>query len=181
VNEVILLVLALLMLALRQYLVIILAVVAGYLYLTVGDGQISNVILDGWDELNKDVLIAIPIYLLAGALMAEGGMAQRLVRVMKAATAPIPGGLAVAACLSCGLFAATVGSSAVTLLAVGAIMYPALLAAGYSKSFSIGLVCAGATLGIIIPPSIPLILYGVMTSTRSPICSWRASDPGSFY
>jgi C4-dicarboxylate transporter DctM subunit len=67
--------------------------------------------------------------------------------------------------LSCGLFSAIVGSSIVTLLAVGSIMYPALLQAGYSRSFSLGIICAGGTLGIIIPPSIPLILYGVMTST----------------
>ncbi len=150
---------------LRQYLVIVLAAAAIYLYLTVGGGQVSNVILDGWDELQKDVLIAIPLYMLAGQLMAEGAMARRLVRIMRALTAPVPAGLAVATCLSCGVFAAIVGSSSVTLLAVGTIMYPALLAGGYSKSFSLGLLCAGATLGIIIPPSIPLILYGVMTGT----------------
>ncbi len=150
---------------LRQYLVVVLAAAAIYLYLTVGGGQVSNVILDGWDELQKDVLIAIPLYMLAGQLMAEGAMARRLVRIMRALTAAVPAGLAVATCLSCGVFAAIVGSSAVTLLAVGSIMYPALLAGGYSKSFSLGLLCAGATLGIIIPPSIPLILYGVMTGT----------------
>ena len=60
-------------------------------------------------------------------------------------------------------FAAISGSSAVTLLAVGSIMYPALIAEGYSRPFSVGMLCAGGTLGIIIPPSIPLILYGVMT------------------
>lgn len=154
-----------LLLWLRQYLVIVLAAVAGFLYLTMGDGHLTNLILDGWDELQKDVLIAIPLYMLAGQLMAEGAMARRLVRVMRALSAPIPAGLAVATCLSCGLFAAIVGSSAVTLLAVGTILYPALLAAGYSREFSLGLLCAGATLGIVIPPSIPLILYGVMTGT----------------
>lgn len=158
-----LVVMVLLLLWLRQYVVIVLGAVAASLYLTLGDGQITNVILDGWDELQKDVLIAIPLYMLAGQLMAEGAMARRLVRIMRALSAPVPAGLAVATCLSCGMFAAIVGSSAVTLLAVGTIMYPALLAGGYSKSFSLGLLCAGATLGIIIPPSIPLILYGVMT------------------
>ncbi|MCS6948794.1 MAG: TRAP transporter large permease [Steroidobacteraceae bacterium] len=153
------------LLLLRQYLVIVLGAVAAYLYLVHGDGRLTNIVLDGWDELNKDVLLAIPLYLLAGALMAEGAIAGRLVRIMRALAGPIPGGLAVATCLSCGVFAAIVGSSAVTLLAVGSILYPALLASGYSKSFALGLVCAGATLGIVIPPSIPLILYGVMTST----------------
>jgi C4-dicarboxylate transporter DctM subunit len=150
---------------LRQYLVIVLAVAAAFLYWTVGDGRVTNIVLDGWDQLQTDVLLAIPLYMLSGQLMAEGAMAQRLVRIMKAVTAPVPAGLAVATCLSCGIFAAIAGSSAVTLLAVGSIMYPALVAGGYSRSFALGLLCAGATLGIIIPPSIPLILYGVMTGT----------------
>ena len=153
------------LLALRQYVVVVLAAVVAYVYVVWGDGRIENLILDAWDALNSDVLLPIPLYMLAGAVMAEGAIAGRLIRVMRALAGPIPGGLAVATCLSCGLFAAIVGSSTVTLLAVGTIMYPALLQAGYSKSFSIGLICAGSTLGIIIPPSIPLILYGVMTST----------------
>ena len=86
-------------------------------------------------------------------------------RLVKAASSPIPGGLAVATVLSCALFAAISGSSTVTLLAVGGIMYPALLREGYSKSFSLGTICAAGTLGIVVPPSIPLILYGVMTRT----------------
>lgn len=153
------------LLALRQYVVVVLFAAAVYVYLVWGDGRIDNILIDGWDALNQDVLLPIPLYMLAGAIMAEGAIAERLIRVMRAVSAPVPGGLAVATCLSCGLFAAIVGSSTVTLLAVGTIMYPALLKAGYPKGFSLGLICAGATLGIIIPPSIPLILYGVMTST----------------
>jgi C4-dicarboxylate transporter DctM subunit len=87
------------------------------------------------------------------------------VDLIQALTRPVPGGMAVATVLACAAFAAISGSSAVTLLAVGSIMYPALVKAGYPKSFAIGVVCAGGTLGIIIPPSIPLILYGVMTTT----------------
>jgi C4-dicarboxylate transporter, DctM subunit len=153
------------LLTLRQYLVIVLAFVAAFAWYVWGDGRIDNIIVDGWDSLGQEVLLPIPLYMLAGAIMAEGGIAQRLIRVMQAIAGPIPGGLAVATCLSCGLFAAIVGSSTVTLLAIGTIMFPALLKAGYSRSFSLGLICAGATLGIIIPPSIPLILYGVMTQT----------------
>jgi C4-dicarboxylate transporter DctM subunit len=153
------------LLALRQYLVVLLAFAAAFAWYVWGDGRIDNIIIDGWDSLAQEVLLPIPLYLLAGAIMAKGGIAQRLIRVMQAIAAPVPGGLAVATCLSCGLFAAIVGSSTVTLLAIGTIMYPALLKAGYHKGFSLGLICAGATLGIIIPPSIPLILYGVMTQT----------------
>ncbi|HRX88462.1 MAG TPA: TRAP transporter large permease [Steroidobacteraceae bacterium] len=153
------------LLLLRQYLLVVLFVVAGFAWYVWGDGRLDNVVLDGWDALNQDVLLPIPLYLLAGAIMAEGGIASRLIRVMRAIVGPIPGGLAVATALSCGLFSAIVGSSTVTLLAIGSVMYPALLAAGYKRSFALGLICAGSTLGIIIPPSIPLILYGVMTQT----------------
>lgn len=157
--------LVLALLVLRQNLMVVLGCAAAYAYLVWGDGVVANIVLDGWDALNKDVLLSIPLYLLAGNVMAEGAIAARLVRVMRALAGPVPGGLAIAAVLSCALFAAIVGSSSVTLLAVGSIMYPALLQAGYGRPFSLGLVCAGATLGIIIPPSIPLILYGVMTNT----------------
>jgi len=122
-----------------------------------------NVVYDMWDASNREVLLSIPLYILAGTIMSKGSIAARLIKLMRAITAPIPGGLAIAGLLSCGVFAAISGSSAVTLLAVGSIMYPALIEEGYSRPFSIGMLCAGGTLGIIIPPSIPLILYGVMT------------------
>ena len=79
------------LLALRQYILVVLAAVVAYVYLVWGDGRLDNVILDGWDELKTDVLIAIPLYMLAGQLMAEGAMARRLMRVMRALSAPIPG------------------------------------------------------------------------------------------
>jgi len=84
---------------------------------------------------------------------------------MKSLTAPIPGGLAIATILSCAAFAAVSGSGTVTLLAIGTLMYPALINAGYPKSFALGALCAAGTLGIVVPPSIPLILYGIMTQT----------------
>lgn len=151
--------------ALRQRLLVVLGSATAYAYWVWGDGQLTNIVLDGWDALNKDVLLAIPLYILAGNIMSEGSMAARLIRLMRAATAPVAGGLAIATVLSCGLFAAISGSSTVTLLAVGTVMYPALLRAGYPKAFALGALCAAGTLGIIIPPSIPLILYGVMTQT----------------
>ena len=150
---------------LRQNLMVILGVAAFYVYRVFGAEPMHYVILDAWNALNKDLLLSIPLFLLAGQIMTRGSMAARLVRLVKALSAPIPGGLAVATVLSCALFAAISGSSTVTLLAVGGIMYPALLKAGYSKAFSLGALCAAGTLGIVVPPSIPLILYGVMTHT----------------
>jgi C4-dicarboxylate transporter DctM subunit len=158
-------VLVLVLFALRQNLVVILGIATAYVYVVFGDGAISNIVVDAWDAANKEILLSIPLYILAGNIMSRGAMAARLIRVMRAISGPIPGGLAIAAILSCALFAAVSGSGTVTLLAVGAVMYPALLEAGYPKSFAIGALCAAGTLGIIVPPSIPLILYGVMTQT----------------
>jgi C4-dicarboxylate transporter, DctM subunit len=156
---------ALLLLALRQPILVVLAAVALFIYTVWQDGQPLYLAYDIWRAVNQEILLAIPLFMLAGAIMSKGSIAQRLIDLIQALTRPIPGGLAVATVLACAAFAAISGSSAVTLLAVGSIMYPALLKAGYRKSFSIGVICAGGTLGIIIPPSIPLILYGVMTNT----------------
>lgn len=160
-----LLLLVLVLLALRQNLLVILGTAVAYLYIYYTDDQLSFIVLDAWGALNKEVLLSIPLFILAGNIMAKGGMALRLVRLVKALTGPIPGGLAIATVLSCAIFAAISGSGTVTLLAVGAVMYPALLQAGYDKSFALGSITSAGTLGIIVPPSIPLILYGVMTQT----------------
>lgn len=151
------------LLLLRQNIIVILGVATFAAYYFWGNGEIMNVVYDMWDASNREVLLSVPLYILAGAIMSQGSIAERLINLMRAFMRPIPGGLALAALLACGLFAAISGSSIVTLLAVGSLMYPALLKAGYSKPFAIGMLCAGGTLGIIIPPSIPLILYGVMT------------------
>ena len=158
-------ILILALLAIRQNLLVILGIATAYATLVWGDGRIGNIVVDAWDAANKEILLSIPLYILAGNIMSRGAMAARLIRLMKAVSAPVPGGLAIAAILSCALFAAVSGSGTVTLIAVGAVMYPAVLEAGYSKSFAIGALCAAGTLGIIVPPSIPLILYGVMTQT----------------
>lgn len=157
--------LATLLLVLRQPILSVLAATALVLYIALQDGEPLYLAYDIWRAFNQEVLLAAPLFMLAGAIMAKGAIAQRLVDLIQALTRPIPGGLAVATVLACATFAAISGSSAVTLLAVGAIMHPALIKAGYSRRFAIGVICAGGTLGIIIPPSIPLILYGVMTNT----------------
>jgi C4-dicarboxylate transporter DctM subunit len=147
----------------RQNIVVILGVATFAAYYFWGGGELMNVVYDMWDASNREVLLSVPLYILAGAIMSQGSIAQRLIDLMKALMRPVPGGLSVAALLACGVFAAISGSSIVTLLAVGSIMYPALIQAGYPRTFAIGMLCAGGTLGIIIPPSIPLILYGIMT------------------
>lgn len=162
---VLLLLLAAILLLLRQNLVAILGVCLAIAY-TVLEGEFpSALMLDAWHALNQEILLTIPMFLLAGQVISRGTAADRMVRLMRAITAPIPGGLAVGAVLACALFAAVSGSGIATLLAIGSVMYPALVKAGYSKSFAIGALCSAGTLGIVIPPSIPLILYGFMTQT----------------
>ncbi|MFK7754999.1 MAG: TRAP transporter large permease [Sedimentitalea sp.] len=152
-------------LALRQNVIVILLGSAAYVHLVWGDGRLEYLAEDVWISLDNSLLLAIPMFLLAGSVMTRGSIAQRLIDLAVAITRPLPGGLAVAAILSCAIFAAISGSSPVTLLAVGTIMYPALLNEGYDKQFALGALTSGGTLGIIIPPSIPLILYGIVTET----------------
>jgi C4-dicarboxylate transporter DctM subunit len=105
------------------------------------------------------------LFILCGNVMTRGSIAQRLVAMLQAITRPLPGGLAVACVLSCAVFAAISGSSIVTMLAVGSVLYPAMLKAGYDNKFTLGAIMSGGTLGIIIPPSIPMIIYGLVTET----------------
>ena len=160
-----LLLIALALLVLRQSVILILIVAASYIHLVWGDGDLTYLIDDIWTSVNRDVLLAIPMFVLAGNIMTRGTIAERLIAVMRALTQWLPGGLAVATILSCAVFAALSGSSPVTLLAVGTVLYPALLENGYDKRFALGALSSGGTLGVMIPPSIPMILYGIATET----------------
>ena len=149
---------------LRQPVVLVLALIAAYThaYFATNSG-VEFLLQDMWFAVNREILLSIPMFIVAGAIMTRGSIAQRLINVMIELTAPIPGGLGVAAVLGCAVFAAISGSSIVTMLAIGAIMYPAMIGAGYNKMFSLGVIASAGTLGIMIPPSIPMILFGVMT------------------
>ncbi|VAV89737.1 TRAP-type C4-dicarboxylate transport system, large permease component [hydrothermal vent metagenome] len=103
-------------LMLRQRVVAILGFVAGFSYLVWGDGNLSYVILDIWAAADQEILLSIPLFILAGNIMSGGTIAERLIAVMRVMTAPIPGGLAIATILSCAVFAAISGSSTVTLI-----------------------------------------------------------------
>lgn len=152
-----------LLMALRQPVLVLLGCAALFVYSVWNDGRPEYAAYDVWFAVNQEVLLAIPLFVLAGAIMSKGTIAERIINLMREVTRPVPGGLALAAVLSCAGFAAISGSAAVTLLAVGGIMYKALIEGGYTKSFAIGALCSGGVLGIIIPPSIPLILYGYIT------------------
>lgn len=157
--------LVLLMLLLRQPLLVILLAAAAAVHLIWGRGQLDYILEDMWVSLDKELILSIPMFVLCGGVMTKGSTSRRLIAIAQALTRPLPGGMAVACVLSCGIFAAISGSSIVTMLAIGSVMYPAMRAAGYDNRYSLGVVMAGGTLGIIIPPSIPLILYGLVTET----------------
>lgn len=126
--------LVLIALMLRQNVIVILLGSAAYVHLVWGDGQLEYLAEDLWISLDNALLLAIPMFLLAGNVMTRGSIAQRLIDLAIAMTRPLPGGLAVATILSCAIFAAISGSSPVTLLAVGTILYPALLKNGYPNA-----------------------------------------------
>lgn len=163
--SIILFAIILFLLVIRQPLVVILLAAVAYVHMVWGRAQLDWVIEDMWVSLDKELILAIPMFLLCGGVMTKGSTANRLIRIATSLTGHLPGGLGIAVVLSCGVFAAISGSSIVTMLAVGTVLYPAMKDAGYGNKFALGSVMAGGTLGTMIPPSIPLIIYGIVTET----------------
>ena len=119
---------------------------------------ISSKIFDG---LNKYTLMAIPMFILAGSLLSRGSSATRIINFAKSLVGRLPGGLPIAAILASIIFAAVSGSSPATVAAIGSVMYGAIKQAGYNEQFAIGTIATSGTLGILIPPSIVFIVFGV--------------------
>ncbi len=124
--------------------------------------QVSETLYNG---VNSFPLMAIPFFILAANLMTHGGISERLVAAANAVVGNIRGGLGMTAVLSCMFFAAISGSSAATVVAVGTLLIPGMIKAGYDRKFSTGLIATSGGLGILIPPSVPLIVYGIVTET----------------
>ena len=116
-------------------------------------------------NLSSFPLMAVPFFLLSTGIMQHGGVAKRVINMANQFVGSLPGGLAMTSILSCMLFASISGSSVATVAAIGGIMIPAMLEAGYDKRFAVGSIVTAGTLGILIPPSIPMIIYGFVTST----------------
>jgi len=121
---------------------------------------ISAVPLETYDITRDAQLVAIPMFTLAGYLLAEGGASGRLVRLFRTWVGWAPGGIAAAAILVCAFFTTFTGASGVTILALGGLLLPILLKAGYPERFSIGLLAGAGSIGLLFPPSLPVILYG---------------------
>jgi C4-dicarboxylate transporter DctM subunit len=120
------------------------------------------------DQLNSTTLMALPLFVMAAAFMRRGGVAQALVDLSSAWLGGIKGSLGLVAVVSCALFAAISGSSVATALAMGTILLPAMLERGYPRGFALGVLGASGTIGVVIPPSLALILYGIVTEQSVP-------------
>ena len=114
-----------------------------------------------FDGLNKYSLMAIPMFVLAGAFLSRGSASGRIIEFAKSIVGHLPGGLPIAAVFACVIFAAVSGSSPATVVAIGSVMYGAIKDAGYPKEYAIGTIATSGSLGILIPPSIVFIVYGV--------------------
>jgi C4-dicarboxylate transporter DctM subunit len=114
-------------------------------------------------SLDSFVIIAIPLFVLMSRVLLDGRVGDDLFEVMNVWVRHLPGGLAIATILACAFFAAISGSGAATAATIGMVAYPAMMARGYQKQFVLGLLGCGGTLGILIPPRIPLIIYGAIT------------------
>ena len=115
--------------------------------------------------IDTPVLLSIPLFTFAGCLLGESGTPRRLVRLSRALLGWMPGGLAIVALGACALFTAFTGASGITIIALGALLYPSLREEGYPENFNLGLITTSGSLGLLFPPSVPLILYGIVAQT----------------
>ena len=134
---------------------------AAILGIQIGNVNMLVAVKEMFNSLNKFPLAAIPFFILAGNLMETGGISRRLVEFAKSIVGGVQGGLPMTCVLTCMIFAAVSGSSVATTFAIGAILIPALVKHGYPPNYAAALQATSAELGVIIPPSIPMILYGV--------------------
>ena len=124
--------------------------------------DLSVVAIEFFGISEMPVLVAIPLFTFAGFVLGESGSARRLVRLSNALLGWLPGGLAIVSLAACALFTAFTGASGVTIVALGALLYPALSQAGYRERFNLGLITTSGSLGLLFAPSLPLILYGIV-------------------
>ena len=141
------------------FAVIVAAAMLGFYF---ADIDLMVVIIELYRIVDTPLLLALPLFTFAGYLLAESNTSHRLVRATQAFIGWLPGGLAVVAYCTCAFFTAFTGASGITIVAIGALLLPALTEAGYREKFSLGLVTTSGSLGLLLAPSLPLILYGII-------------------
>ncbi len=124
--------------------------------------DLQAVVIEFYGMAETPILLAIPLFTFAGYLLGESNAPRRLVRLTQALMGWMPAGLAIVSLATCAFFTAFTGASGVTIIAIGALLFPALKEAGYPEKFSLGLVTSAGSLGLLFAPSLPLILYGVI-------------------
>jgi C4-dicarboxylate transporter DctM subunit len=127
--------------------------------------SLASLALKLFETMQHYTLLAIPFFILSSAFLTTGGVARRIIRFAMGCVGHLRGGFAMAGVLACMLFAAVSGSSPATVVAIGSIVIAGMVKAGYSKEFAAGVICNAGTLGILIPPSIVMVVYGAATNT----------------
>jgi tripartite ATP-independent transporter DctM subunit len=145
------------------FTLVALSVIFGYF--AVGDSIFPLFVQRAYGVMSNDVLIAVPLFLFMGYVIERANVLGRLFDSIQLAARNLPGSLAVATLITCAMFATATGIVGAVVTLMGLLAFPAMLRAGYDKSLAAGVICAGGTLGILIPPSIMLILYGAMSGT----------------
>ena len=130
------------------------------------DLPIASISLTHYSMVTNPTLPTIPLFTLAGYFLAEGGASKRLVRVFQALVGQFRGGPAIVTALMCAFFTSFTGASGVTILALGGLLMPVLLAARYSERSALGLLTGSGGLGLLFPPSLPLILFAIVASSN---------------
>jgi tripartite ATP-independent transporter DctM subunit len=137
------------------------------LYLFFSSGiDLSAIIIEMHRMATTPVLVAIPLFTFAGYLLSESGAPKRLIRLSNAVLGWLPGGLSVIALISCAVFTALTGATGLTIIALGGILLPAMTRGKYPEVFSLGLLTTSGTLGLLFPPSLPLIIYAIVAKVR---------------
>lgn len=148
--------------------------------------DLSVIAIEIYRLADTPLLVALPLFTFTGYLMAKSRTSERLVQLTRVFLGWMPGGLAIVALVACAVFTAFTGASGVTIVALGALLYPAMVQDGYRERFSLGLVTTAGSLGLLFPPSLPLILYGVIAQQISTVQGfsleslfWGGLLPGS--
>lgn len=138
---------------------------ATMLGLYVSEVEFAAIPIEIFRLANAPVLLAIPLFTFAGYLLSQGGTSARLVRFSRSLFGWVPGGLGVVALVSCAFFTAITGATGITIIALGGLLFPALISEKYDENFSLGLMTSSGSLGLLFPPSLPIILYGFVSGT----------------
>lgn len=129
----------------------------------------STLFTDFYRLTTMPVFVAVPLFIFSGYILAESRVPEKLLRFTKALLGWIPAGICLVALIACSIFTAFTGASAITIVAVGTLLYPVLLKDGYPEKFTLGLITTGGSLGTLFMPCLPLILYGVIASQQAPL------------